>query len=133
MNFDKLEEVFSEDVLKEIFPPQRTDDFFEALFGDAEEGSYDIVLRYKGHDKDRFKLLFHLELHERPGSCLACNLTYGLPEVFSRHPVLNINGVVAEVEKKLNGDVHCQSWKLGHTIPSGKSMHVIPLDIILSE
>ncbi len=37
-------DIFTEDRLASIFPAERTDDFFEALFGDAEEGSYDIEL-----------------------------------------------------------------------------------------
>ena len=32
-------QIFTEDTLQTIFPPERTEAFFEALFGDAEEGS----------------------------------------------------------------------------------------------
>ena len=48
---DNLKEVFTDDVLKEIFSSQRADDFFEALFGDASEGAYDIALSFNGYDE----------------------------------------------------------------------------------
>ena len=132
MAMDNLNEIFTDDALKELFPPQRADDFFEALFGDAGEGSYDIGLSYMGYNKQSNSLNFNLNLHERPGCCLACNLTYGLPEVFSRHPVININGLVADIEKKLDGKAQCTEWKLGTTIQQEKSLHSIPLRITLS-
>ena len=31
-------DVFTPECLNDLFPQQRTDDFFDALFGDAEEG-----------------------------------------------------------------------------------------------
>ena len=129
---DNLNEIFTENVLKELFPPQRADDFFEAMFGDASEGAYDIALNFKGHNERANTLDFYLDLHERPGCCLACNLTYGLPEVFSRHPVVNINGLVADIEKKLNGGAKCADWKLGTTVQQGKGLHSIPLSISLA-
>ena len=132
MTMDNLSEIFTENVLKELFPPQRADDFFEAMFGDASEGAYDIALKFKGYNERANTLDFNLDLHERPGCCLACNLTYGLPEVFSRHPVVNINGLVADIEKKLNGSVKCADWKLGTTVQQGKSIHSIPLNITLA-
>ena len=89
---DTYTEIFTDDVLRELFPAQRADDFFEALFGDASEGAYDISLVFTGCNEQSNTLHFNLDLHERPGCCLACNLTYGLPEVFSRHPVINISG-----------------------------------------
>jgi hypothetical protein len=129
---DNLNEIFTDDALKKLFPAQRADDFFEALFGDAGEGSYDIALSFSGYNKRTNSLIFNLDLHERPGCCLACNLTYGLPEVFSRHPVINIKGLVADIEKKLDGKVQCVEWKLGTTVQQEKSLHSIPLHIILS-
>ena len=36
------EEIFSRENLEQVFPPERTAQFFEALFGDPEEGAYDI-------------------------------------------------------------------------------------------
>ncbi len=128
---DNFSEIFTDDVLKELFPPQRADDFFEALFGDADEGAYDISLRYVGYDKSSNSLNFTLDLHERPGRCLACNLTYGLPEVFSRHPVINLNGLVADIEKRLAGRAGCAEWKLGTTVQQEKSLHSIPVHVAL--
>ncbi len=129
---DNLGEVFSDTVLKELFGPERADDFFEALFGDAGEGAYDISLRFLGYNKAVNSLSFTLDLHERPGCCLVCNLTYGLPEVFSRHPVININGLVADIEKKLDGKARSVDWKLGTTVQQEKSLHSIPLHITLA-
>jgi len=133
MNNQTLKALFPDDVLAELFPPERTNDFFEALFGDAGEGAYDIKLRYSGYDQDSRTLQFNLDLHERPGCCLVCSLTYGLPEVFSRHPVINIKGLVSEIEKRLEGVAGCTGWKLGTTIQQEKSRHSIPLNLTLSE
>jgi len=129
---DTSNEIFTDDVLRELFPDQRADDFFEALFGDASEGAYDISLAFTGYNEQSNSLHFKLDLHERPGCCLACNLTYGLPEVFSRHPVINISGLVTDIEKKLDGRARCADWKLGTTVQQGKSLHSIPLIITLA-
>ncbi len=125
-----MHEIFTKDVLSQLFPAQRTADFFEALFGDAEEGAYDITLTFKGQDSS--SLHFSLDLHERPGRCLACNLTSGLPEVFSRHKVINIAGLVEEIGRKLEGRARCAGWKLGRTQQVSKSLHCIPLQISLA-
>lgn len=127
-----MNEIFTEDVLQELFPAQRADNFFAALFGDANEGAYDIALSFSGHNEQDNTLNFNLDLHQRPGRCLACNLTSGLPEVFSRHKVINIEGLVADVEKKLNGKARCSGWKLGRTQQPKKNLHRIPLQITLS-
>jgi hypothetical protein len=127
---NSMNEIFTADTLQELFPPQRTADFFEALFGDADEGAYDIALTFKGQENNT--LQFSLDLHERPGRCLACNLTSGLPEVFSRHKVIDIAGLVADVEKKLPGASKCSDWKLGRTQQMSRSLHCIPLQITLA-
>ncbi|WP_245590173.1 pancreas/duodenum homeobox protein 1 [Desulfobulbus elongatus] len=126
------EQIFTDEVLRSLFPPERTDAFFDALFGDAAEGAYDIALTYTGYDPQGHTLDFLLNLHERPGRCLACNLTYGLPEVFSRHPVINIKGLVGEIEQQLGGSLTCTGWKLGHTEQKGRSLHCIPLRMQLA-
>ncbi len=127
---DVFKDIFTEDVLNELFPASRADDFFDALFGDANEGAFDIRLAYDGYSEQNDSLLFNLELHERPGRCLACNLTYGLPEVFSRHPIINIAGLVKDIEKKLDGKIVCSEWKLGTTHQQKQSMHTVPLQIV---
>lgn len=108
----KYADIFNQEILEELFPAGRTDDFFEALFGDAEEGSYDISLAYTGDNGDTVN--FELQLKQRPGCCLACNLTYGLPQVFSRHPIINVKGMAAKIGEKVwkNDNV---SWELGMT------------------
>ena len=45
-------DVFTPECLNDLFPPQRTDDFFDALFGDAEEGAYDIRLAVDPEESD---------------------------------------------------------------------------------
>ncbi|XOF32884.1 MAG: pancreas/duodenum homeobox protein 1 [Candidatus Electrothrix sp. YB6] len=129
---ESMHDVFTEDVLKELFPAQRADEFFEALFGDADEGAYDIALSFQGHDEHTNTLNFTLDLNERPGRCLACNLTSGLPQVFSRHKVINIDGLVTDVEKKLQGRAKCGAWKLGRTQQPTGNLHSIPLQIDLA-
>lgn len=131
MDSQSIKAVFSEEVLSELFPPQRTVDFFEALFGDNNEGAYDVKLRYGGYNEQSSILEFFLDLHERPGSCLVCSLTYGLPEVFSRHPVINIKGLVKDIEQMLGGEVSCTDWRLSSTNQVDKSFHSIPLIISL--
>ena len=127
------EQIFTPAALAALFPPQRTDDFFDALFGDASEGAYDIALSFAGYDADKQRLSFLLNLHERPGRCLACNLTHGLPEVFKRHPIINVKGLVEDIGKLLDAGMTCSDWQLGHTIQKGRSLHCIPLHITLAK
>ncbi|MBI5603909.1 MAG: pancreas/duodenum homeobox protein 1 [Deltaproteobacteria bacterium] len=123
--------LFTDQALQDIFPRQRADQFFEALYGDFEEGAYTIGLKFQRYDPAQKTLFFDLELEERPGKCLACNLTYGLPEVFSRHPIIDIKGVVKEIKKLLGDGVRCQEWTLGRTQPVSKNLHTIPLRVRL--
>lgn len=124
--------LFSPQALATLFPADRADLFFDALFGDAAEGAYDINLQFTGHTPADNTLNFAFNLEERPGKCLACNLTYGLPEVFSRHPMINVKGLVAEIDTLLGDDTQCAGWRLGTTQSVSKALHVIPLIITLS-
>jgi len=126
---DSFATIFTPDTLQKLFPRDRADEFFDALFGDAGEGAYDIALGYRGSDRNG--LVMELQLHERPGRCLACNLTHGLPQVFSRHPIINIAGLVKEIDTLLGDGVTCSEWSLGYTEQRGRSLHVIPLKITL--
>jgi len=129
MDTKKIDALFTADALLQMFPKKRSDEFFDALFGDASEGAYDIELAYGGTNGS--KLIMELKLHERPGCCLACNLTQGLPQVFSRHPIINVKGVVDDVDKLLGDDISCTEWSLGYTEQREKAMHIIPIDITL--
>lgn len=129
MTTDTIETVLTPETLARIFPKERSNDFFEALFGDADEGAYDIELAYRQYDGNT--LTMDLLLHERPNCCLACNLTQGLPQVFSRHPVINISGVVRELDTLLGDTATCSDWSLGSTEQRDKSLHVIPLTITI--
>jgi len=127
---NNAQDIFTQETLQTLFPPERANAFFDALFGDAEDGAYDIRLVFKGQAANTLTLA--LELHERPGKCLACNLTYGLPEVFSRHPIINIKGLTAEIDALLGDKATCTDWKLGTTQTVSKKLHVIPLMISLT-
>ena len=86
-------------------------------------------LLYGGSDGQILR--FDILLKQRPGHCLACNLTYGLPQVFSRHPVINIAGIVEQVDTLLQDKGSVGDWKLGSTRELGQSTHAIPLTIEL--
>ncbi|NLB07650.1 MAG: pancreas/duodenum homeobox protein 1 [Desulfobulbaceae bacterium] len=122
-------QIFSRTTLRELFPQERTDAFFDALFGDASEGAYDIELSFDRYDRAARNLRFLLNLRERPGRCLACNLTYGLPEVFARHPVIDLKGLVRDIEGRLGGEMVCGDWRLGRTVQQDNALHSIPLEI----
>ena len=66
-----------------------------------------------------------------PGHCLACNLTQGLPQVFSRHPVIDISGIVEQVSTLLGNRARATGWRLGSTEQRSGSLHLIPLTISL--
>ena len=129
MDTKTIDALFTPETLQQLFPKERSNEFFDALFGDASEGAYDIELAYNGTDGKSITL--ELRLHERPGCCLVCNLTQGLPQVFARHPVINLAGLVEDVDKMLAGQARCREWSLGRTEQRRKEMHLIPLIIKL--
>jgi hypothetical protein len=129
MTIATIDQLFTETALKQLFPAERTDAFFEALYGDAAEGAYDIVFSFQGLKKEALE--FRFDLHRRPGKCLACNLTYGLPQVFSRHPLIDIAGLVRGIENRLAGKATCSRWKLGETEEISSDLHVVPLTVYL--
>ncbi len=110
-----------------LFPAHRTGQFFEALFGDAEEGAYDVGLVFREFNENEICFEFHLK--QRNGKCLACNLTYGLPSVFMRHPVIDLKGLVKEIDLLLEGTGKCSDFQLGATQEISPSLHVVPLSI----
>lgn len=119
--------LFDPEVMGDIFPAERSDQFFEALYGDADEGAYDIRLAFNRIQNDR--LQFQFELIRRPGKCLACNLTYGLPQVFTRHPIVNVNKIVSDIEALLPPGMACSEWRLGQTREISSDLHIMPFDI----
>ncbi|MBL7224803.1 MAG: pancreas/duodenum homeobox protein 1 [Desulfobacteraceae bacterium] len=125
-----FEQLFTQRALRELFPHERADLFFEGLYGDPLEGAYDISLVFKGQDRDTLQFEFRLE--QRPGKCLACNLTYGLPEVFSRHPIINIKGLIREIDQMLGGQWRCAGWRLGLTREVSRELHILPLIITIA-
>ena len=129
MLIENIDQLFTERQLNKLFPVERADAFFEALYGDASEGAYDIAVSFQGLKKDALE--FSFDLHRRPGKCLVCNLTYGLPQVFSRHPIINIEGLVRGIENRLAGKATCSRWELGETKEISSDLHVVPLTIFL--
>lgn len=132
MTPQELRTVLTPEKLAELFPSNRSNLFFDALFGDAEEGAYDISLHFDPAGQQPGLLELELHLTQRPGRCLACNLTYGLPEVFSRHPIINIAGLVKEIGALLAGRATCSAWKLATTRQLSTALHIIPLHITLT-
>lgn len=129
MGTKSYKDLFTPSVLKKLFPEDRSDQFFDALYGDVEEGAYDINLEFI--DARENGLEFMLRLTRRPGKCITCSLTYGLPEVFTRHPIIDINGLVQNIEALLDGRSRCVEWHLGATREVSNDVHIIPLDIFL--
>jgi hypothetical protein len=129
MTDDPFTTLFSPTTLAAIFPAERADRFFEALLGDAGEGAYDIRLVFAGADAEH--LHFHFQLLQRPGKCLSCSVTYGLPHVLARHPVIDVAGVVGQIVGRLNGHRRCSDWHLGKTSEVSRRVHTIPLTIRL--
>ena len=127
----EFEKLFTDKLLTELFPEDKSDQFFELLYGDAQEGAYDIGLSYEGYQPGHLKFVFNLK--RRPGKCLACNLTYGLPEVFSRHPVLDIAGLIQKLQTTMDGSASINQWQLGRAQEISKDLHIIALDVFIDE
>lgn len=121
--------LFSDEWAMEVFPPEKTDAFFDALYGDCEDGAYDIRLRFAGQSGETLR--FDFELHQRPGACLACNLTYGLPQVFTRHPLINVAGVVEAIALALQVAPSSLSWTLARTEEQSAALHIVPLMVTM--
>jgi len=131
MGNDPFDTLFTPDCLEGLFPAERADQFFDALFGDAGEGAYDIRLNYDGCQEEQLQFVFQLK--ERPGKCLSCSLTYGLPHVFGRHPVIDVAGLVNEIDQMLDGSYRCGAWEMGRTREIDRGTHVVPLTITLEK
>ena len=124
---EKATLVFTREKLDELFPPERSDDFFDALYGDATEGAYDIRLVFRTAEPKT--LHFAFELHQRPGKCLACNLTYGLPQVFARHPLINLKGLAETLGALAGWNAEDLNFTLGRTEEHSPKLHLIHLRI----
>ena len=120
-----MEQKITADFLDGLFPPERTDAFFDALFGGAEEGAYTIVLRPSAESETSVEVA--MELHQRPGKCLMCSLTYGLPQVFRRHPIINAKGIAQGIAEKMGWAAF--DWEIGPTHEDSPQMHWLPLRV----
>ena len=108
---------------------ERADEFFDAIYGGAEEGAFDIALGFGGFDEAIYEMRLEYRLTERPGKCMACSLTSGLPAVFRRHPLIDIEGTVQKIGERLGPNWTVLGWDIGHTMPSAPKVNVIPLRI----
>lgn len=126
MNQTLVERITSQKFLDSLLPPEKSDQFFEALYGEASEGTYDIRLVFSTVEPDRIVFAFHLV--QRPGKCLVCSLTYGLPTVFSRHPLINIKGMINKIKEE---GLALKGWDLGDTREISSSLHLVPLYLYL--
>ena len=115
------------ETLSALFPLERSDAFFEALYGDADEGAYTIALVSESVTETALRLSF--ELRRRPGKCLTCSVTYGLPDVFARHPIINVRGIAAELARLAGWKPEEADWKLGATQAVSDDLYRIPLEI----
>ena len=98
----RYEEIFTPACLEAVFPSgERTSAFFDALFGDAEEGAYDIRLSFqRAREEAPEQLVFFFELHQRNG--------------------------MAERAGWKDGE---WTWELGSTEEVSNKLHVIPLTL----
>jgi len=126
-----LSSLFSQDRLNKLFSKDRTGRFFEALYGSAEDGDYDIELTFEAQNHE--ELQFEFRLREKPGRCLRCSVTDGLTQVFSRHPVIDIQGMVKDINHILNSRARCTEWRVGMTREILTDLHVIPLTLYLDK
>jgi len=124
---EQAAQIFTRETLDALFPPERSDDFFDALYGDAAEGAYDIRLVFRAVESNT--LHFTFELHQRPGKCLACNLTYGLPQVFTRHPRINLKGLAEALGALVGWKAEELHFQLGRTEEFSPKLHLIPLRV----
>ncbi len=128
-----IQKIINDEFLDELFPPERADEFFNALYGGAETGAFDISLRYNDFNKQQGILYLHFLLTERPGKCMACSLTAGLPPVFQRHPVINLKGMIRKIEEKLSPEWSVKDWSIGSTTVLGPETNAIPLMLYLEK
>lgn len=124
MNQNAIKAIFTAEFCDALLPSQTSDRFFEALYGDVSEGAYDIRLKCESVKPGTVELGFHLA--QRPGKCLVCSLTYGLPKVFARHPLIDMKGMIQKIK---DAGVPVKDWRLGQTTEKTRSLHVIPFYI----
>jgi hypothetical protein len=43
--------------------------------------------------------------------------------------VIDLKGLVGDIEARLGGEMVCGDWRLGRTVQQDRSLHSIPLEI----
>lgn len=128
-----MKRILSDEFLLELFPEGKADEFFDALYGGTETGAFDIALVEDGLNEKTGELNLAFLLTERPGKCMACHLTAGIPNVFERHPITDVKGIVTKIGEKLQSQWRVESWKLGRTLPRGPKENIIPFVVGLKK
>ena len=126
----EAQKIFTKEWSGAVFPPERVEAFFDALYGGAEEGAFDIALHFLREENNTYEFAF--DLTARPGRCLACNITHGLPHVFSRHPVINVKELVAVIAARLGIRAENITWELRPVKEVSTDLFRIPLIITVS-
>jgi len=122
--------MFSEEWIKGLLPRKKIEAFFEAFYF-GEEPAYDLELGLGEVSLEQKRIRLDLRLLARPGRCLACNLTWGLPPVLEKHPLLNLEEIVRRIEERLPEGLKVKNWELGAVREINSELHVIPLWIYL--
>ena len=60
----------------------------------------------------------------------SCSLTYGLPQVFERHPIINLKGLVSDIASRAGWELDDVWWRIGTTESLSSALHRIPLVLI---
>jgi hypothetical protein len=128
-----MNELFTNEFLQELFPRGKDDEFFDALYGGAEEGAFDISLTFGSFEPETGRLILEYRLTERPGKCMACSLTYGLPQVMERHPIIDLKGTVEKICQRIGPCWSVEGWTLGRTTPYAPKVNVIPFILQLKK
>ncbi|MFR0875985.1 MAG: hypothetical protein ACLSHC_16430 [Bilophila wadsworthia] len=61
---------------------------------------------------------------------LLVNLTYSLPQVFERHPIINLKGLVSDIASRAGWELDDVWWRIGTTESLSSALHRIPLVLI---
>lgn len=129
LNQEQIKKMMDDAFLASLFPPGRDNEFFDALYGGSEDGAFDIRLVFQGVNEARDEIILAYKLTERPGKCMACSLTTGLPPVFRRHPMINIKGIAEKVAERIGDGWQLKDCDVGHTTPYAPKVNIIPLFI----
>ncbi len=132
LNQNQVKTLLDDDFLASLFPPGRDNEFFDALYGGSEDGAFDISLIFYGVREQTDEIILAYKLTERPGKCMACSLTTGLPPVFRRHPIINVAGTAEKLAERIGDGWTLKDYDIGQTAPYAPKINIIPFFIRLT-